>query len=62
MHAFAQIYLDHNYFVNLTGPAIIQWNYQYSCWKLFVLEMETFLETVGSGTGKRSLRNLNLGL
>ncbi|XP_068699835.1 nucleoporin NUP188-like isoform X3 [Montipora foliosa] len=32
------------------GPAIIQWNYRYSCWKLFVLEIESFLESVGSGT------------
>lgn len=32
------------------GPAIIQWSYRYSCWKLFALEMDTFLESVGSGT------------
>ncbi|KAJ7394471.1 hypothetical protein OS493_000282 [Desmophyllum pertusum] len=32
------------------GPAIIQWSYRYSCWKLFALEIDTFLESVGSGT------------
>jgi len=32
------------------GPAIIQWSYQFSCWKLFVLEIDAFLESVGSGT------------
>ncbi|XP_067051394.1 nucleoporin NUP188-like isoform X1 [Acropora muricata] len=32
------------------GPAIIQWNYRYSCWKLFALEIDSFLESVGSGT------------
>lgn len=35
------------------GPAIIQWSYRYSCWKLFALEMDTFLESVGSGTGEK---------
>ncbi|XP_074626303.1 nucleoporin NUP188-like isoform X2 [Acropora palmata] len=33
-----------------TGPAIIQWNYRYSCWKLFALDIDSFLESVGSGT------------
>ena len=33
------------------GPAIIQWSYRYSCWKLFALEIDAFLESVGSGTG-----------
>ncbi|XP_078374534.1 nucleoporin NUP188-like isoform X2 [Oculina patagonica] len=32
------------------GPAIIQWSYRFSCWKLFGLEIDTFLQTVGSGT------------
>jgi len=32
------------------GPAIIQWSFRYSCWKLFALELDTFLESVGSGT------------
>ncbi|CAH3134960.1 unnamed protein product [Pocillopora meandrina] len=31
------------------GPAIIQWSYHYSCWKLFALEIDSFLESVGSG-------------
>ncbi|XP_022809524.1 nucleoporin NUP188 homolog isoform X2 [Stylophora pistillata] len=31
------------------GPAIIQWSYRYSCWKLFALEIDSFLESVGSG-------------
>jgi len=35
------------------GPAIIQWSYRYSCWKLFALELDTFLESVGSGAGKK---------
>ena len=34
------------------GPAIIQWSYHYSCWKLFALEIDSFLESVGSGAGE----------
>ena len=42
----------HLYMYDHLGPAIIQWSYQYSCWKLFALELDAFLESVGSGTGE----------
>lgn len=36
------------------GPVIVQWSYQYSCWKLFALEIDTFLESVASGIAVES--------
>lgn len=43
------------------GPAIIQWSYRYSCWKLFALELDTFLESVGSGTGEKCSLTCTVG-
>ena len=42
----------HNATFCCPGPAIIQWSYHYSCWKLFALEIDSFLESVGSGAGE----------
>ena len=42
----------HNTTACCPGPAIIQWSYHYSCWKLFALEIDSFLESVGSGAGE----------
>ena len=42
----------HNAIACCPGPAIIQWSYHYSCWKLFALEIDSFLESVGSGAGE----------
>ncbi|KAK3743945.1 hypothetical protein QZH41_020284 [Actinostola sp. cb2023] len=33
------------------GSAVIQWNYSYSCWDLFVFEMDAFLQSVSLGSG-----------
>lgn len=47
------VYVIVRFLFFLLGPAIIQWSYRYSCWKLFALEIDTFLESVGSGTGEK---------